>query len=115
MEQFFYELAAKFPAVKFLKSVSSVCIPDYPDRNLPTVFVYCNGELRKQFVGPTEFGGSSLSQDGQYISHLFNVLAKMESWEIKHVIVPTHSMKSAWVSRILLNSLCGVPVLAPVL
>lgn len=64
MEQFFYELAAKFPAAKFLKSVSSVCIPNYPDKNLPTVFVYRDGELRKQFIGPAELGGSNLSQDG---------------------------------------------------
>jgi len=66
MEQFFYELSAKFPAVKFLKSVSSVCIPNYPDKNLPTVFVYRDGELRKQFIGAAELGGSSLSRDGQY-------------------------------------------------
>lgn len=64
MEQFFYGLAAKFPAAKFLKSVSSVWITNYPDKNLPTVFVYCDGELRKQFIGPSELGGSSLSQDG---------------------------------------------------
>jgi hypothetical protein len=61
LEQYFYQLAAKFPATKFLKSISSVCIPNYPDKNLPTVFVYCDGDLRKQFVGPAEFGGTNLT------------------------------------------------------
>jgi len=67
VEQFFYQLAAKFPATKFLKSVSSVCIPNYPDKNLPTVFVYRDGELQKQFIGPAELGGTNLTQDGQYV------------------------------------------------
>jgi len=65
VEHFFYELAAKFPATKFLKSVSSVCIPNYPDKNLPTVFVYRDGELKKQFIGPAELGGTNLTRDGQ--------------------------------------------------
>jgi len=65
IEQFFSELAAKFPATKFLKSVSSVCIPNYPDKNLPTVFVYRDGELRKQFIGDAELGGTKLTCDGQ--------------------------------------------------
>lgn len=63
LEQFFYRLASKFPATKFLKSISSVCIPNYPDKNLPTVFVYRDGELRKQFVGPAELGTTSLTCD----------------------------------------------------
>jgi len=65
VEQYFHALAAKFPATKFLKSISSVCIPNYPDKNLPTLFVYCDGELRKQFIGPDELRGLKLTQDGQ--------------------------------------------------
>jgi len=45
-------LATKHPATKFVKSISDLCIPNYPDRNLPTVFVYRNGAMVKQFVGP---------------------------------------------------------------
>lgn len=63
IEQYFYDLARKFPAAKFLKSISSVCIPNYPDKNLPTVFVYQNGELKKQFVGPLVFRGMKLTKD----------------------------------------------------
>lgn len=65
VEQYFYELARKFPCTKFLKSISSVCIPNYPDKNLPTVFVYQNGEMKKQFVGPLVFGGMNLKKDGK--------------------------------------------------
>lgn len=63
LEQYIYDLARKFPATKFLKSISSVCIPNYPDKNLPTIFIYQNGDLKKQFVGPLVFGGTKLTKD----------------------------------------------------
>jgi hypothetical protein len=63
LEQYVYNLARKFPATKFLKSIASVCIPNYPDKNLPTIFVYQNGDLKKQFVGPVVFGGINLKMD----------------------------------------------------
>nr|CAD7461836.1 unnamed protein product [Timema tahoe] len=56
-------LATKFPATKFIKSISSTCIPNYPDKNLPTVFLYYQGNLKKQWVGPHQFRGLSLSVD----------------------------------------------------
>lgn len=30
----------QYPAVKFVQSVSTNCIPNYPDKNVPTVFIY---------------------------------------------------------------------------
>ncbi|XP_036356775.1 phosducin-like protein 3 isoform X1 [Octopus sinensis] len=56
-------LARKFPQTKFIKSISSVCIPNYPDKNLPTIFVYFEGNIKKQFVGPFAFGGMKLTID----------------------------------------------------
>uniref|UniRef100_A0A8C7Z8A4 Phosducin-like protein 3 n=1 Tax=Oryzias sinensis TaxID=183150 RepID=A0A8C7Z8A4_9TELE len=53
-------LARKFPQTKFLKSISTTCIPNYPDRNLPTIFVYFEGEMKAQFIGPLVFGGMNL-------------------------------------------------------
>ena len=41
-------LAIKYPAVKFIKSLAEQCIPNYPDHNLPTIFIHLNGELKKQ-------------------------------------------------------------------
>uniref|UniRef100_A0A8C5DN99 Phosducin-like protein 3 n=1 Tax=Gouania willdenowi TaxID=441366 RepID=A0A8C5DN99_GOUWI len=53
-------LARKFPQTKFLKSISTTCIPNYPDHNLPTIFVYFEGEMKAQFIGPLVFGGMNL-------------------------------------------------------
>lgn len=57
-------LAVKFPTVKFLKSISTTCIPNYPDKNLPTVFVYFEGEMKKQLIGPLDLRGPNLSYEG---------------------------------------------------
>ncbi|XP_073520896.1 phosducin-like protein 3 isoform X2 [Phyllobates terribilis] len=56
-------LARKFKDVKFVKSISTTCIPNYPDKNLPTIFIYRNGEMRAQFIGPLLFGGMNLTRD----------------------------------------------------
>lgn len=63
LNQHLSALAQKFPQTKFLRSVSSVCIPNYPDKNLPTIFVYYEGDMKKQFVGPLAFGGMGLKQN----------------------------------------------------
>lgn len=67
-------LARKFPATKFVKSISTTCIPNYPDSNLPTIFIYFEGELKQQFVGPRLLLSLTTTQDGMYstIQHLFN-------------------------------------------
>merc|ERR1712241_207219 len=54
-------LASKFPTVKFLKSISTTCIPNYPDKNLPTVFVYLEGNMKTQLVGPLSFRGMNMT------------------------------------------------------
>ena len=56
----------KFPHVKFLKSIADTCIPNYPDKNLPTIFVYKEGDLKSQWIGPLQFGGMQLTCDGKY-------------------------------------------------
>nr|XP_011754128.1 phosducin-like protein 3 [Macaca nemestrina] len=55
-------LARKFPDVKFIKALSTTCIPNYPDRNLPTIFVYLEGDIKAQFIGPLVFGGMNLTR-----------------------------------------------------
>ncbi|EPQ26434.1 uncharacterized protein PFL1_06082 [Pseudozyma flocculosa PF-1] len=44
-------LAAKYPGTKFVSIVGDKCIPNYPDKNLPTLLIYRNGELHRQIVG----------------------------------------------------------------
>uniref|UniRef100_A0A8C0W5Y0 Phosducin-like protein 3 n=1 Tax=Castor canadensis TaxID=51338 RepID=A0A8C0W5Y0_CASCN len=56
-------LARKFPDVKFVKAISTTCIPNYPDRNLPTIFVDLGGDIKAQFIGPLVFGGMNLTRD----------------------------------------------------
>lgn len=66
VNSYFTNLARKFPQTKFLRSVSSVCIPNYPDHNLPTIFIYFEGDLKKQWIGPIALGGMNLKQDGEF-------------------------------------------------
>ena len=66
INQYLTQLARKFPATKFLKSISTVCIPNYPDRNLPTMFIYFEGDMKGQIVSAVQFGGMNLSVDGEF-------------------------------------------------
>ncbi|BFG27076.1 hypothetical protein CerSpe_133500 [Prunus speciosa] len=50
------DLAAKYPATKFVKIISTDCIPNYPDRNVPTVLVYNSGAVKANHVGLRSFG-----------------------------------------------------------
>uniref|UniRef100_A0A5B7C1D1 Putative phosducin-like protein 3 n=1 Tax=Davidia involucrata TaxID=16924 RepID=A0A5B7C1D1_DAVIN len=50
------ELATRYPATKFVKIISTDCIPNYPDRNLPTLLVYNNGAVKANYVGLHSFG-----------------------------------------------------------
>ena len=64
LNQYMTHLATKFPTTKFIKSVSTVCIPNYPDKNVPTIFVYNEGDMKKQFVGPDSLRGTNLTIEG---------------------------------------------------
>ncbi|XP_046854721.1 phosducin-like protein 3 [Xenia sp. Carnegie-2017] len=57
LNRYLLQLAKKFPATKFIKSISTTCIPNYPDKNLPTFFIYHNGDMKKQYIGPLAFDG----------------------------------------------------------
>ncbi|KAK0082557.1 hypothetical protein PV325_010194 [Microctonus aethiopoides] len=62
INQYLSSLARKFPATKFLKSISTTCIPNWPDKNLPTLFIYHNGIMVKQIIGPIELRGMKLTE-----------------------------------------------------
>uniref|UniRef100_A0A2K6PWQ9 Phosducin-like protein 3 n=1 Tax=Rhinopithecus roxellana TaxID=61622 RepID=A0A2K6PWQ9_RHIRO len=55
-------LARKFPDVKFIKAVSTTCVPNYPDRNLPTIFVYVERDIKARFIGPLVSGSMNLTR-----------------------------------------------------
>ncbi|XP_014256415.1 viral IAP-associated factor homolog [Cimex lectularius] len=55
------ELARKYPKTKFIKSISTTCIPNFPDKNLPTIFVYFEGVMKAQYIGAAEFRREDIS------------------------------------------------------
>ena len=57
------ELAERYPATKFVKIVSTDCIPGYPDENLPTVLLYRDTKCLQTVVGLAAWGGKSASPD----------------------------------------------------
>lgn len=57
LNEYMNQLAMKFPTVKFLRSIAQTCIPNFPDKNLPAIFVYHNGQMRKQFLGALDLRG----------------------------------------------------------
>lgn len=50
------ELAQRYPATKFVKIISTDCIPNYPDQNIPTLLVYNNSAVKANYVGLRSFG-----------------------------------------------------------
>lgn len=68
LNEYLNRLAVKFPCTKFIRSISTTCIPNYPDKNLPTIFVYYEGGMKGQLVGPHEFRGMNLTeQEFEYL------------------------------------------------
>ncbi|XP_040863615.1 phosducin-like protein 3 isoform X3 [Glycine max] len=57
------ELALRYPSTKFVKIISTDCIPNYPDRNLPTLLVYNNGAVKGNYVGLHSFGRRCTPED----------------------------------------------------
>jgi len=68
LNEYMNRLAPRFPETKFLRAISTTCIPNYPDKNLPTIFVYKEGTMKSQLVGPHEFRGVNLTeQEFEYL------------------------------------------------
>ena len=58
-------LAAQYPGTKFVKIISTDCIPKYPDQNLPTVLLYHNTQLKQHLVGLPLYGGRHTTPEGE--------------------------------------------------
>jgi len=59
----FVTLAQKFPFTKFIKAVATTCIPNYPEHNLPTIFIYQNGEMKEKLIGRDSFPSGKVTQE----------------------------------------------------
>jgi len=65
----FVNLAQKYKQVKFVRGVAKECVPNYPDKNLPTVFVYRNGMLAIQWIGGGNFGKDPKLEELEWMLH----------------------------------------------
>ncbi|RIA86258.1 thioredoxin-like protein [Glomus cerebriforme] len=59
-------LAEKHKATKFVKIIGDQCIPNYPDKNLPTLLIYGYGDLQQQLVGLSQLGGMNMTPQGNF-------------------------------------------------
>jgi hypothetical protein len=66
LEQKLRILANKFKSTKFVKIRAGAAIPNYPDRNLPTLLIYNRGDVRQQYVGLAPFGGEKMTVEGSF-------------------------------------------------
>ena len=78
------ELAMKFPTVKFIKSIAATCIPNYPEKNLPTIFVYFEGAMIHKFIGPEEF--HNISAEGKNMNFEFPCSRTQSKYIILYLI-----------------------------
>ncbi|SJX60658.1 related to phosducin homolog, likely to be involved in regulation of pheromone response [Sporisorium reilianum f. sp. reilianum] len=82
-------LAAKYPATKFVSIVGDQCIPNYPDRNLPTLLIYRNGELHRQIVGlRPEIGLDGMKTKCEDIELLLTAVGAIQRSQVPGA--PTH-------------------------
>nr|XP_015200898.1 PREDICTED: phosducin-like protein 2 isoform X1 [Lepisosteus oculatus] len=56
-------LAQRFPETKFLRIMADSCIPNYPDRHLPTVFLYRTGRIHASLIGEAQCGGRNMLEE----------------------------------------------------
>ena len=54
-------LAEKYKATKFVKIIGDQCIPNYPDKHLPTLIIYSYGDPQQQIIGLSQLGGMNMS------------------------------------------------------
>lgn len=59
MDEAFELLAAKFKYIKFVRIKSTSAVENWPDRNLPMIFMYEDGEARDQIMTLSKLGKKS--------------------------------------------------------
>jgi hypothetical protein len=73
MDEAFRKLAPRFKYLKFLRIKYNQAIENWPEKNLPTVFVYDKGSLKTQIITLSTLGGKSMTPEGEILhtSYLF--------------------------------------------
>ena len=57
------ELCKKYVGTKFVKIISTDCIPKYPDQLLPTLILYKDGKVQWTLEGLAQYGGKRLTPE----------------------------------------------------
>lgn len=57
-------LASRFRYIKFLKIKSTQAIENWPEKNLPTLFIYEKGALKFQMMTLNKVGGKTANVNG---------------------------------------------------
>uniref|UniRef100_A0A7S3LJ58 Phosducin thioredoxin-like domain-containing protein n=1 Tax=Aplanochytrium stocchinoi TaxID=215587 RepID=A0A7S3LJ58_9STRA len=61
MSQLTNELSKRQKSTKFVRIRSTECVENWPDSNVPCLFLYNKGSLQSQVIGLKEFGGNDNS------------------------------------------------------
>lgn len=74
-------LAAAHPETKFLHIPAGMCIPNYPDKNVPTLLIYRNGEISGNVVSGQGLNGMRTTVKGE-LAVLFQdkTMAHIQKW-----------------------------------
>jgi hypothetical protein len=64
MDEALAVIASKFKYLKCLKIKSTQAIENWPERNLPTLFIYEEGALKSQLMTLKQVGGKTMNTDG---------------------------------------------------
>lgn len=57
IQEILVHMSEKQKAVKFMQIKADQCIEGYPDRNVPTLLLYHEGENKRQLMGAGLYGG----------------------------------------------------------
>ena len=57
LSELWRQLAVKWGDIKFCEIRGDLCIEGYPEKNMPTILVYRDGEIRRQVITLREFSG----------------------------------------------------------
>lgn len=64
LSEIWRQLAPKYGELKFCEIRGDMCIEGYPDRNTPTILVYKDGEIRRQYVTLRDLKGVRTKAEG---------------------------------------------------
>jgi hypothetical protein len=77
------QIAAAHPETKFLAIPAQLCIPNYPDKNVPTLLIYRGGEMMGQVVAGAGLKGMKTTARGEPIRRR-ELMADLEALLIRY-------------------------------